>query len=379
MELLKKTFPLVFLVVILMVTYWVRKQGSEQNISVLNKTTNASHKISKTSRGSPPTNVVVDLVKVQDFYENLSALGSGRALASVELTPWSSGVVDELFVSAGTKVQVGDAIAKLDSKKEEITAEKAKVQRDNSALTLSRILKLRSSNTATEVQEITARLELDSANLVLRNAELDLDRRTIRAPISGVVGILPIDVGNAVTLNTVIGRIENRERILVDIWIPERYTSHVHKGDKVTATLTAQQERTFVGYIYAIDNIIDPESRTLHVQVEIKNEKETIVSGMAFSVALQFYGGSFPVVNPLAVQWNNKGSFVWRVREGKVEPISVSIIQHKEDQVFVKAPLENGDQVVIQGVQMLHPGSRVIIDDPRSHQEQLSAPRGQGV
>ncbi|WP_455479518.1 efflux RND transporter periplasmic adaptor subunit [Bartonella sp. B23] len=379
MELLKRTFPLVFFVVILMVAYWVGKQSSERNISELNKTTSASHKASKASGGRPPVNVVVDLVKVQDFYENLNTLGNGRALASVELTPWSSGVVSELFVSAGTKVQAGDAIAKLDSKKEEITAEKAKVQRDNSALTLSRILKLRLSNTATEVQEIAARLELDSANLILRNAELDLERQTIRAPISGVVGILPIDVGNAVAINTVIGRIENRERILVDIWIPERYTSHIHKGDKVTATLTMQPERTFVGNIYAIDNIVDPENRTLHVQVEIKNEKEAIMSGMAFSVALQFYGGSFPVVNPLAVQWNSKGSFVWRVREGKVEPIAVSIIQHNEDHVFVRAPLENGDQVVIQGVQMLHPGSQVIIDDPKSHQQQLSAPRGRNV
>ncbi|EJF74470.1 efflux RND transporter periplasmic adaptor subunit [Bartonella alsatica] len=377
--LLKKTFPLVFLVVILMVTYWAGKKSSEQRISVMDKATNTSHKISKTSVARSPTNVVVDLVKIQDFYVQLNALGSGQALASVKLTPWSTGIVDKLFMPAGTKVQVGDVIAKLDSKKEEIAAAKAKVQRDNSALTLSRILKLRASKTATKVQEITARLELDNANLALRNAELDLDRRTIRAPISGIIGILPIDEGNIVTLNTVIGRIENRERILVDIWVPEQYASHIHKGDEVTAKLVAQPDKTFVGHIYAIDNVIDPESRTLHVQIEIKNEKDTLMSGMSFSIALQFYGGSFPVVNPLAVQWNSKGSFVWRVREGKVDPIPVSIIQHKADQVFVKAPLKNGDQVVIKGVQMLHPGRQVTIDEPKTHQQQLSAVYGQDI
>ncbi|GAA5104894.1 efflux RND transporter periplasmic adaptor subunit [Bartonella jaculi] len=379
MGLLKKIFLPVFFVVICMLAYWEGKHSSERLVPIVEKTTNASHEASKASTGRPPTNVVVDLVKVEDFYEQLNTIGSGRALASVELTPWSSGVVDKLFVSAGTKVQVGDVIAKLDSKKEEITAAKAKVQRDNSALTLSRILTLRASKTATEVQEITARLELDNANLVLRNAELDLDRRTIRAPISGVVGILSIDEGNAVAPNTVIGRIENRERILVDVWVPERYAPRLHKGDEVTATLTAQPDRTFVGNIYAIDNIVDPESRTLHVQVEIKNEKETLMSGMSFSVAFQFSGDSFPVVNPLAVQWNSKGSFVWRVREGKVEHIPVSIIQHREDQVFVKASLEKGDQVVIQGVQMLYPGSKVTIDTPQSTQQQLSVPRGQDI
>ncbi|EJF97327.1 efflux RND transporter periplasmic adaptor subunit [Bartonella taylorii] len=373
MKLLKKIFPLVFFVVVLMVTYWAGKQSSEQRISIVDKTTNASHKTSKAPIGNPPTNVVVDLVKIQDFYEQLNVLGSGRASSAVELVPWSSGIIDKIFVSAGMKVQVGDVIAKLDSKKEEIAAAKAKIQRDNSALTLSRILKLRASHTATEVQEITARLELDNANLVLRNAELDLERRTIRAPISGVIGILPINEGNAVTSNIIIGRIENRERIFVDIWVPERYVSRIHKGDEVTATLTAQPDKAFVGHIYAIDNVVNTESRTLHIQVEINNEKDTLVTGMSFSVALKFYSGSFPVVNPLAVQWNSRGSFVWCEREGKVEPVPVSIIQHKADQVFVKAPLKNGERVVIQGVQMLHPGSRVTFDDPKPDQQQLSA------
>lgn len=379
MKLSKKAFPLVFFVIVFMITYWVGKQSSQQRISIVDKTTNTSHKSSKMPGGRSPTRVVVDLVKIKNFYEQLNALGSGQALAFVELTPWSSGVIDKIFVSAGTKVQVGDVIAKLDSKKEEIAVAKAKVQRDNNALTLSRILKLRASKTATEVQEITAHLELDNANLVLRNAELDLDRRTIRAPISGVIGILPIGEGNAVTPNTVIGRIENREYILVDIWIPERYISHIHKGDKVTATLTAQPDKIFSGYIHAIDNIVDPESRTLHVQVGIKNEKDIFMSGMSFSITLQFHGDSFPVVNPLAIQWNSKGSFVWRVKEGKAESIPVSIIQHKADQVFVKAPLKNGDQVVIQGVQMLHPGSQVTINDSKTDQQQLSVLRGQDI
>lgn len=87
MELLKKIFPLVFFVVVLMVTYWAGKQSSEQRISIVDKTTNASHKTSKISMESLPTNVVVDLVKIQDFYEQLNVLGSGRAFAAVDLVP----------------------------------------------------------------------------------------------------------------------------------------------------------------------------------------------------------------------------------------------------------------------------------------------------
>ncbi|MCZ2204412.1 efflux RND transporter periplasmic adaptor subunit [Bartonella sp. A05] len=377
MGLLKKKIPLVFLVVIGVVAYFSLKYSSEKTVSAVNEP-NASHETSKAPTGRPPVNVVIDRVKIQDFYEQFNAIGSGRAIAAVELTPWSAGIIDKLFVSAGEKVQVGDVIAQLDSKQEEIAAARAKVQRHNSDLTLSRILKLRATNTATKVQEISARLELDNADLIVRDADLALARRTIRAPISGVVGILPIDEGNSVNLNTVIGRIENRERILIDLWVPERYVSRIHKGDEVTVTVIAQPDKTFVGHVYALDNTVDAASRTLHVQVEIPNEDYTLMSGMSFSVAFQFHGGSFPVVDPLAVQWSSRGSLVWRVREGKVEYVPVSILQRKSDHVFVRAPLENGDQIVIQGVQMLYPGSSVVIVDD-INQQQLSAVKEQGV
>ncbi|AGF74149.1 HlyD family secretion protein [Bartonella australis AUST/NH1] len=364
---LRKIIPLALLVIVLLAAYFGFK--SKRSVPTVDKTISKLQKTSKIPAGRPPTNVVVGGVTVQNFCEQFTAIGSGRAIAAVELTPWSKGIIDKLFVSAGAKVREGDLIAKLDSEKEEIAAARAKVQRDNSALTLSRVLKLRATNTATEVQEISARLELDNANLALRDADLALNRRMIRTPISGVVGILPIDVGNAVSSDTVIGRIENRERILVDIWAPERYASRIHIGDKVTATLIAQPDKTFVGHIYAFDNVVDVGSRTLHAQVEIQNEKDMLISGMSFSVMSQFCDGSFPAVDPLAVQWDRKGSFVWRVKEGKAEYVPVSIIQHKGDKVFVKAPLKNGDQIVIQGVQMLHPGSSVTVDDSETSRQ----------
>ncbi|MCZ2328918.1 efflux RND transporter periplasmic adaptor subunit [Bartonella sp. F2] len=365
MRLLKKIFPWVLFVVVLSIIYWGIKHKSK-SVLISEQNKNAVHKTSKTSGGRPPMSVVVDSVKVQSFYEQLNAVGSGRAIAEVELTPWSAGVIDKFFVSAGVEVKAGDLIAKLDSQKEEIAVAKAKVKRDNSALTLARIMKLRATKTATEVQETSARLELDNADLVLRDAELALDRRTIRAPISGTVGILPINAGNTVTLNTVIGRIENRERILIDIWVPERYASYLHKGDEVVATLTDDSNKTFVGHIYALDNVVDEASRTLHVQVEIQNKENTLMSGMSFSVMLKFYGGFFPVVDPLAIQWNSRGSFVWRVKEGKVEYVPVSIIKRYADYIVVKAPLENNDKIVIQGVQMLYPGSRVVFDQSKN-------------
>ncbi|ALE02823.1 efflux RND transporter periplasmic adaptor subunit [Bartonella ancashensis] len=372
MGLLKKIIPLVLLVVVVAISYWWSNRGTEQVVSTVTERKDTSRKTNKPSVQMPAANVVVDLVKIQNFSENLNLIGNGRAVESVELIPWSAGIVDKIFASAGDRVQIGDVLAKLDSEKEEIAVARAKVQRDNSELTFSRILTLRSTNTATEMQEITARLELENADLTLRDAQLALDRREIRTPINGTVGIMPISLGSAVSTNTVISRVENKKRILVDIWVPEHYSSRLHEGDEVMIAPTSQLDQVSAGRIYALDNVVNADNRTFHAQIEIQNEKEAFMSGMSFVVTLQFHGGPLPVINPLAVQWDGRGSFVWRVTDGKAEYVPVSIIQRQADRVFVQAPLEKGDKIVIQGVQMLQPDRSVLVQNLSDYEEPLS-------
>jgi len=77
--------------------------------------------VGHTSASTPKTNeVVVKPVSQKLINDRLSAIGTGRALATVAVTPWSSGVMDKIYVSAGMHVNVGDPVAKLDSDNEEI-------------------------------------------------------------------------------------------------------------------------------------------------------------------------------------------------------------------------------------------------------------------
>src|SRR5690606_7428943 len=102
-----------------------------------------------------------------------------------------------------------------------------------------RIARLRATNTATVVQEVEADLALSNAKLVLEDAQLALSRRTVRAPISGVVGILPVNAGNYVTAQTSIARIDDRSKVLIDIWVPERFAPQIKVGQPLTAESTA--------------------------------------------------------------------------------------------------------------------------------------------
>ena len=318
--------------------------------------------VGHTSASTPKTNeVVVKPVSQKLINDRLSAIGTGRALATVAVTPWSSGVMDKIYVSAGMHVNVGDPVAKLDSDNEEIAVERAKVEVNDAELTMARTVKLRASNTATEVQELSAKLALDKARLTLRDAELAADRRTIRAPVSGIVGILPVDAGNYVTSDTTIARIDNRDHILIDVWVPERFAPLIKIGQQVKATSIARPGEEFVGRISAIDNMIDEQSRTLRIRAEVDNASGVLQSGMSFSVSLAFPGDPYPAVDPLAIQWNAEGAYVWRVKNGVVEHVRVGIVQRNADSVLVTGALHQGDLVVTKGVQNLQDKSAVDI------------------
>ena len=323
------------------------------------------------SLSSKNNEVVVKPVSQKLINDRLSAIGTGRALATVAVTPWSSGVMDKIYVSAGMHVNVGDPVAKLDSDNEEIAVERAKVEVNDAELTMARTVKLRASNTATEVQELSAKLALDKARLALRDAELAADRRTIRAPVSGIVGILPVDAGNYVTSDTTIARIDNRDHILIDVWVPERFAPLIKIGQQVKATSIARPGEEFVGRISAIDNMIDEQSRTLRIRAEVDNASGVLQSGMSFSVSLAFPGDPYPAVDPLAIQWNAEGAYVWRVKNssmenapmknGIVEHVRVGIVQRNADSVLVTGALHQGDLVVTKGVQNLQDKSAVDV------------------
>lgn len=357
-----KKYRVAIIIIILALMAYHFFGGQKQNDKILNDNQNSASEITNTQTAA--TYVVVANVAQQVVNDRLNAIGTGKAVSSVDVRPWSSGMMKSLFVKAGDKVQKHDAMAELDSDNEKISVERAKIQLDDAQLALDRTLKLRQSNTASAVQELSANLTLENTKLALKDAQLALERRTIRAPIRGIVGILPIDAGNYVTADSIIGRIDNRDKILIDLWLPERFAPLVQIGNEFSATSIARPGESFVGHIKAIDNMIDATSRTLRVQGEINNDNDVLQAGMSFAVSLHFPGDTYPSVDPLAIQWGGDGAYVWRVKDLKAERVPVKIIQRNSNSVLVNAKLLSGEKIIVQGVQNIHNGSIVKIQNP---------------
>ncbi|EKF17730.1 efflux RND transporter periplasmic adaptor subunit [Nitratireductor pacificus] len=303
--------------------------------------------------------VVTTPIAFATINDRLNAIGTGRALRSVVVNPRTSGTLREVLTASGATVRAGDLIARLDSDAEEIALDRAGVALEDARTKLERVMALRSTNTVTVAQQNEAELALRNAELVRREAELALERRSIIAPIDGTVGILPISAGSYVTSSSEIATIDDRSRILVDFWIPERYASLIDIGSPLTATSVARAASVHEGAISAVDNRIDPESRTLRVEGQIENPDDRLRAGMAFSISMRFPGETYPAIDPLAIQWSADGPYVWVVENDLARQKSVRIIQRNADSVLVDADFTEGAAVVTQGVHNVREGAPV--------------------
>lgn len=303
--------------------------------------------------------VVTAPVATGTINDRVSAIGNGEALHSVSVAPLVSGVLTAVEVQAGAMVNAGDVLARLDSRAEDIARDRAALMLRTAEEKLARIESLVKARAATSVQMADARDERDAALYALRDAELKLDQRIVRAPIAGVVGILSTSAGNAVTPQTEIATIDDRSALVVEFWIPERFAGQVAPRQPIIARALSLPGDEFPGVIDAIASRVERDSRTLRIRAMVANATDRLRPGMAFEVSLKFPGVAFPAVDPLAVQWSSDGAFVWRVADGKAERVPVRVIQRNSDLLLVEGGVAPGDLVVIEGIQALRPGAPV--------------------
>ena len=310
----------------------------------------------------PQTAVITAPVIEAVINDRLSAIGTGRANNSVTVKPYTSGRVTSIEVESGARIDAGTVIALIDSEVEEIALDRAKIALVDAEAKLERVKSLRTANTATLVQVTDAELVVGNARLALRDAQLNLDRRSIRAPIEGIIGILPVEAGNYVTTDTVVATIDDRSRIKIDFYVPERFAANMVVGGRLKASPIARPEEVFDGTVSAVDNRVDDKSRTLLVQAEIPNDKDTLRAGMSFRISVEFPGDIYPSVDPLAIQWGTDGAFVWVIRDGKARRTPVRIVQRNTESVLVAAEgIAPGDTVVTEGVHAVRDGAEVLV------------------
>lgn len=307
--------------------------------------------------------VLVTVAKSDEGIVNdrLTAIGTGQAVRSVSVRTFDSGQITSIPVSPGVRVEAGDVLLQLDADDAELAVTRARIALAEAESRAGRLASLAQNAAASSVEVETARSAVDAARVAVSQAELDLRRRTVTAPISGYLGLLSVNEGDFITTQSEIATIDDRSQILVEFFAPERFASMMEVGRPVEAVSIARPGEVFEGRIFAVDNRVDEQSRTLRVRARIENPDDRLRAGMSFEVTVRFSGETWPAVDPLAVQWDSEGAYVWLVAEGKAVRQSVAIVQRNSDRVLVKGDVPPGSLVITEGVQNVRRGAAVRI------------------
>ena len=311
--------------------------------------------------GRPAPLVVASDVEMKLINNRLKAVGNGAATSSVSVVPLSGGIITEILVSPGQQVAAKATLVTLESEEQQIAYDRAERAASEAQSDAARLEQLYSSRTTTQVELNRARAALNDARLALSDAELRLRRRTITAPISGIVGFVSVDSGNFINAQSELMTIDDRSSIVVEFWVPERFANLVEIGQSIKAVALADPATQYTGTLSGIGSRIEADSRTLPVKAVIDNTSDKLRPGMSFELLLEFPGQRFPGVDPLAIQWDSEGSYIWKIVENKVQRVPARIIQRNPESVLVDAELAPGDQVVSEGLLALRSGAPVRV------------------
>jgi RND family efflux transporter MFP subunit len=316
--------------------------------------------------------VIVAPLELDHASTRLEAVGTSRALQSIELHPATSGEVTAVNFQPGQQVSAGDVLIELERRDEELALSLAEVQQKDAERLYDRYQRTGSTGAVLPTQMDAARTAVDAARIQVERARVALEYRTIAAPFDGYVGITDVDRGDRINPDTVITTLDNRDSLLVSFSVPEALIGELAVGDDVSVSTWNNRGPTAMGRVVDIGSRINPATRTFEARASVDNKTDALRPGMSFRVSMNLEGTAYPVITETAVQWGADGAYIWTVVDGQAHRVPVNVVQRQQGVVLVDAPLEAGDLVVVEGIQRLRQGLDVDYEPPKLAEEPRS-------
>ncbi len=322
--------------------------------------------------------VLVEPLALTTQRTRVEAVGTSRAVRSITIFPAVADEVVAIHFSPGQYVEQGQLLLELDQRDEKLAVELAEVRLQEAKRLFNRYRDSVDSGATLPTTLDAARAELDAARIALDRARIELADHNIVAPFSGHVGLSDIDTGDRIQADTPVTTLDDRSALLVSFDVPEVLIDRLKIGDEIDiATWNSSAERAF-GEVIAIDSRVNPETRTFVTRAQVNNETDQLRPGMSFRVILDMSGERYPVLPEISLQWGAEGSYVWTIVDGQATRVPVEIVQRQQGRVLVDSGLQEGDLVVVEGVQRLRPGIEVMTEVSLANEAPSSQVSGSG-
>jgi len=319
----------------------------------------------------PPESVSSFVARNEKWQGTLSAIGSIMAVQGVTITPEISGTITEIDFESGAVVGKGDLLVRLDTSSEQAQLRAIEAQVELAAINLERERSLRSQN-------MISQSELDTAEATLKQNQANADairatieKKTIRAPFAGRLGIRQVNLGQYLDNGKPIVSLQSLAPIYANFSLPQQQLARLKTGMRVRLSTDAYPERVFEGSLTAINPDLDSSTRSIGLQATFENADQALRPGMfarievllpeeqvvlvipATSLLSSPYGDSVYVIESKANDKNGKP-------ESSVRQQFIRTGRMRGDFLSVESGLKPGDKVVSSGVFKLRNGMSVM-------------------
>ena len=334
----------------------------------------------------PATAVTTAVVHASQWQPTLPAIGSLEAVQGTTVSADLAGIVKEIAFESGKTVKAGDVLVRLVTDQEQAMIDSSLANRDLMVYSLRRSKELRTKNANSQSDLDTAEANERQAEASVSNAKAALDRKTIRAPFDGVLGIRKVSLGQYLHEGDPVVPLQSLDPIYVNFTLPQQNMRDFRVGSDVVVHTDATGQEQFTGKITAINPLVDAATRNFQVQATLRNPDGKLNPGMFANVDVLLAGqGNVLPVPSSAIQYAPYGNSVFVVDKNMTLPTDpnappvpnapkgkaylgvrqqfVRTGQTKGDLVAITSGLKEGEEIVTSGVFKLQNGSAVQINN----------------
>ena len=335
------------------------------------------------SQVPPPATVTSEAARTEKWIEQLPSIGTLISSHGVDMTSQVAGIVTEVYLESGADASRGSSLVQLDVAVETADLASAKATLQEAEVAFQRQEDLIAKRVTSEANLDTARAKRDTAMAAMKKIEAVIAQKTIKAPVSGRLGIRKVERGQYVSPGMVLVTLQQLDPIRVDFPMPEQLISKLRVGQKLEVTVDTFPGEVFKGEIESLDARVTQDTRTLLVRGSLPNGRRLLLPGMFANVIVlagepqdvvtvprtaitySLYGDSVYAVKSVPAEAPKQGAKAGAPAEPKLvaDRRFVRTGGAREDRVVILTGVSAGEQVVTTGQLKLNPGAAIRIDN----------------
>jgi membrane fusion protein (multidrug efflux system) len=324
----------------------------------------------------PPEAVTTTVAQQEQWLSTLSAIGTMAPVQGVMIGADLPGTVARIAFESGSAVRQGDVLVELDTRQERAQLAAAEADRVLAGRIVKRMQAMWDQGVISRTDYDRAIAEDEQSAAKVGEIRAAIERKTIRAPFTGILGIRQVNLGQYLSAGTAVVQLQALDPIYVNFSVPQQQAAAVQIGLPVHITSGATATSAgagFEGRVTAVDSIVDAQTRNLSVQATFANPERHLRPGMFVQAEVNLDASSAAIALPRsAISYAPYGDSIYVVEELRdakgqtyrgVQQRFVKLGEARGDQIAVLAGVEPGDEVVTSGVFKLRNGAAVLVDN----------------